>query len=561
MTGPEAAYAAMTSGDPGTLSGAAADVRSAMSDLKDSIELIGLASDTPDWSSPTARTRFNMNAWATRASAEVSFIRLNRAALALHRVSADYTTMTAAADQAIAWWRTIKAQPVDPVTLILARFQTLLVLRGIRDDLGSGIDEAIDFLVADPLTSDQQAWLTNGLARSMRHDLEDPGGLGPIIPGTLAGGDDDGFTPQGLGYDPTTGLLVQTSYDDDASRISLVDPETGEQVSVADLGQAVDDQGRPLGAPDHGGGVAVRDGKVYVMSSSHPPSMYTYSMDDVRNASPGQSVPPLTSPQEMPAAAYSTIVGDTLYAGTFTDDGDTPGKLYTFTYDDRSDSWVPASGPHPTPPQTQGITVRGDDVVFSTSWGRDQQGALESYHLGDVTGAADGSLPHPISTVALPTMAEGVVAMPDGIFTTYESGSSSYSRPTGRQSLEDLWAGLQMTTTPYSELGLGGGGTIDVEPTTLRQASSSFDQAEAGLRSGQRAIGTISLPSGCLGDVPQGSSFATAVTTHCDETSDWLGQGRIAAGVTASGLVTAASAYDDSDSLIGGIIDRLNPFG
>ena len=187
---------------------------------------------------------------------------------------------------------------------------------------------------------------------------------------------------------------------------------------------------------------------------------------------------------------------------------------------------MPASGPHPTPAQTQGITVQGNDVVFSTSWGRDNPGTLQSYHLSDVIGAGAGSLPGPLSTVQLPNMAEGVVAVPDGILTTYESGALPYSEPLSGQSLEDLWAGMHMTTTPYSELGLGEGGTIDVQPLTLTQASSLFDQAESGLRSGQKSIAAISLPAGCLGDVAQGAAFTTA-----------------------------------TDSLIEGFLDRLNPFG
>lgn len=556
MTGPETVYAAMTSGDVGAVNSVQDGVEDAMRSLQDDIALIRYAADKPNWESPTARTRFNMRAWTTRAAAEVAYIRLNRVSLALQRVAVDYTAMDNDATDVIHAWRTRKKEITDPLSLLLLRASVMSALDDVRVLFDTQLGKAQDFVQADPLTSDQEKWLENGMARSMRRDLEHPGSRGPIIPGTLATGDDDGsWTPQGLGYDPTTGQLLQTSYGSDGTQLSVVDPDTGELVNHVALDQF---QGR---APDHAGGVAVHDGSVWVTSSEvkpsesdpsgAPPMVYQYSMADIASAAPGDRVPVLGTPMEVPAAAYSTIVGNTMYVGSF-DETDN-GSLYTYSYDKRTGSWGNEQGPFPTPPQTQGIAVRGNEVVFSTSWGRDKAGSLQSYNLGDVLGGGD--LGDPVRTVELPNMAEGVAALPDGLATTFESGSSGYVDPQDNP-LEELWASMNMTVTPYDDLGLAGIG-FEVEPVTLKQAAAHFDEVETGLSSAAKRIAGLDLPSGCLGHAAGAAPFCSALNQHCNTTSSRLEDGRLSATITASGLISAAEGYEDSDSGSRSLFDRL----
>jgi hypothetical protein len=548
MSGPESVYSAMTSGNVGAVRGLEGDVSSAMGNVRDNIELIRYAADKPDWSSPSARTRFNMSAWTTRASAEISYIRLNRAKLSLQQAATGYSEMHDAASTVIEHWRSEKKLITDALSLLLLRAVTLVQLYAIRGDFGQVLDDALDFVQADPLTDAQEDWLENGLARSMRRDLEHPSYPGPIIPGTLATGDDDGgWTPQGLGYDPASGYLLQTSYNHDGqAQLSLVDPETGELVRNVDLG--ADQHGD---FPNHAGGVAVHDGTLFVSSSDTPPRIFQYSMADITGGHTGATVPVQGLPQPVSGGAYSTVVGDTLYAGTFDKDG--PGKLYTYTWDQQTGSWGAEKGPFETPPQTQGIAVRDNEVVFSTSWGRDSGGKLESYNLNDVL--SSGGLGSPLQTVDLPNMAEGVAALPSGLVTTHESGSSNYVDPDGNP-LESLWASMNMTVTPYADLGLAGM-VIDVEPLTLREASTHFDEVENGLHDAEKDIARLTLPSGCLGDVPQAAGFAAALTKHFDTTATWLTQGKLSAGVTSSGLITTAAGYEDTDSHSGGLFHQL----
>lgn len=550
MGGPEAVHAAMTSGDPGTVAALESDVRRAMGDAADEIGTIRYAEDTPDWSSPSARTRFNMRAWTTRAAAEVSFIRLNRAALALRAVRESYRVMAADADDVIEQWRRQRKAARDVLELVTFRVSVLVVLAEIRSTHGTRVAEATDFVVDDPFTGDQEAWLERGLVRSMRHDLTHPTDAGPIIPGTLATGADDGFIPQGLCYDPESGHLLQTSYTSDGrAQLSLVDPETGELTQTVDLGKG----GAGDTAPDHAGGVAVHDGTVYVTSSDSPPRLFAYSLADIERASPGSTVDVQGTPVPVAAGAYSTIVDGTLYVGTHEEDG--PGQLHTYTWDKDSRSWEKSGGPFPTPPKVQGIAVRGNEVVYSSSLGRGNGSTLQSFNRGDALSA--GPLGDPIRTVDLPNMAEGVAALPQGLLTTFESGAEKYSSTTRSASLDELWAAMNMSVTPYSELGLAGGGTVEVRPVTLTEAGRIFDQVEAGLDAVERKVGRLTLAGGVLGDVPEGAAFASAVVTHLGETAAWLDQGRISATLTASGLVSAAKAYEESDQGSGSLLDRL----
>ena len=51
--------------------------------------------------------------------------------------------------------------------------------------------------------------------KSMLRDLEHGTMPGHVIPDTFATGQDDrAWTPQGLGYDPETGNLLQTGYEE-----------------------------------------------------------------------------------------------------------------------------------------------------------------------------------------------------------------------------------------------------------------------------------------------------------------------------------------------------------
>lgn len=551
--GPEQLYAKLTSGRPGELEAAIETCRTTLRHLDDAIDLISIANDKPQWDSTEAHEAYNIRAWATRAATEVSFIRVNRASLAVQMASAAYVTTSQAAADVIEWWRSNKRADLSGDLLILVRLIASARLLALTSQLESKLTEAISFVEADPLSGDQEQWRTNGLLKTMLHDLGSPTDTGPIIPNTLATGDDDtGWKPQGLGYDPNgqSPALLQTAYSGSQAQLSRIDPDTGEQLGFVNL-DGYDGRG-----PDHAGGVVVHGDTVYVMSSSTDvespdgpkPGIFSYSLQEVRDAAPGQTISAQTDPTEMAAAAYSTIDGDTLYVGTHEKDG--PGELFTYTKDD-SGTWALRSGPHPTPPQTQGAAVVDGQVVFSTSFGRGNTSELQAYRLGDVLSGHGSDESRALGTIDLPTMSEGVLSMDGkGLLTTYESGAGPYSTPEGSTGLAELWAAQAMTLTPFSAVGMVGG--ISVLPVTLQQASVDFESSGRRLQRAASSIDEVSLTSGCLGKVTQGDAFARVVTKHCDTTADWIGEGRISAGVTADGLVTSAEAYVATDEAISG---------
>ncbi len=557
--GPEPVYADMTSGSSGTIRSVATDTTEAMAKVRQSIELIRYAQDRPSWDSDLARRSYNMRAWATRASSEVCFNRLNRVTLALELAADGYDHMEQQGGEVIRWYRREKSHATDALGMFLLMFTAVNNLGVVRGYYSDELEKARDFLATDPFSADEEDWAELGLVKSMLRDLEHGTLPGPVIPDTFATGQDDrAWTPQGLGLDPATGNLIQTGYEE------AVDPDTGETVYLANLTIIDPDTGRVLNTvelgggeglpPNHGGGVVVHDGTVWVASSDpDDPTMVPYSLSQLTGATPTATVHPSGPPIHVGAGASSTVSGNTMYVGSFEEHG--PGNMYTYTWDPKTRSWGHEQGPYEIPAQTQGIAVRGNEVVFSTSLGRDKGSSLQSYNLGDVTGG--GTLPDPLRTVDLPNMSEGIVTLPEGIATTHESGASPYASPDGKDP-DDLWAGTFLTLTPYDELGLSG--QVDVVPATLQAASAWFADAERGLDHAQRRVSRLHLPPSSLGVAPGAGALASTVDSYVETTATWIEESRLSSDTTASGLIAAANDYEDADSRSDGLFGFLQRF-
>ncbi|MBD3947996.1 YncE family protein [Nocardioides ganghwensis] len=556
--GPEPVHAEMTSGSSGTIRSVGTDTTEALAKVRESIELIRYAQDRPSWDSDAARRSYNMRAWATRASAEICVNRLNRVTLALEVAADGYDHMVGQADEVIRWYRREKPQAVDALGMYLLMFTAVNNLGIVRGYYTDDLDTARDFLETDPFSTDEEDWAELGLVKSMLRDLEHGTMPGPVIPETFGTGQDDrAWTPQGLGLTPD-GNLIQTSYEEVTdpatgdktylANLSIIDPDTGEVLNTVELGGG---DGLP---PNHAGGVVVHDGTVWVASSdSENPTMVPYSLSQLSAATPTETVQPSGPPISVGAGASATVSGDTMYVGSFNEHG--PGKMYIYTWDPDTKTWGDKQGPVEIPPKTQGIAVRGNEIVFSTSYGRDRTSELQSYNLADITGG--GSLPDPLRTVDLPTMSEGLVMLPGGIATTHESGASPYASPNGKDPA-DLWAGMFLTLTPYDELGLSG--QVDVVPATLQAASAWFADAERGLDQAQKRVARLNLPPSSLGVAPGAGALVTAVDTYVDTTATWIEKSRLSSDTTASGLIAAANDYEDADSRSDGLFGFLQRF-
>lgn len=554
MTTPEQLHADLTSGNLGTVTTLILDVRVALMNVDGAADHIAFARDVPEWDSPSARTKFNMLAWANQAVAQMGVIHLNQAKLALDRVAADYEWVVGRADATIEWWRTYRSThdaATDP-WFLWVRAEVQRALTGYREDYRDLLRAALAFLTADPLSPEQREWLESGLVRSLLFDLSDPTDLGPTIPDSLTTGSDadvddgDAPTAQGLGVDPATGNLIQSSYTDDGEAVlSVIDPDTGEVIRTVSLGAVADEEdGLP---PDHAGGVSVHDGRVYV-SSSAGDRLYSYSLADIMGSAPGDLVPARDA-QGVDAGAYHTIHDGILYVGSHNEASDEWGSLYTYRQDPDTGRWERFGPEYQSPPQAQGVAVRDGIMYFTSSRGRGNDSALHAYDMA--TGRRIG-LEH------LPNMAEGVVATDDGIVVTYESGSGQYDTGDGVP-FDDLWSSRNLTITPYSELGLAD--DTEVRPETLREARTYFLEAEAALDRTIAELHRLTLPAAALGTVPEAATFATTLVKHLDKTARWLDKGRITATMNADGLVASALDYERTDDGAAGVLQNLIRLG
>ena len=143
-SGPVPLHAEMTSGSSGTIRSVATDTTEAMAKVRESIELIRYAQDRPAWDSDMARQSYNMRAWATRASSEICFNRLNRVTLALEVAADGYDHMEKQADETLAWYRREKPKVVDALGMFVLMFtatNNLLAVRGYySDDLATALE-------------------------------------------------------------------------------------------------------------------------------------------------------------------------------------------------------------------------------------------------------------------------------------------------------------------------------------------------------------------------------------------------------------------------------------
>ncbi|QSR28852.1 hypothetical protein CFH99_24840 [Nocardioides aromaticivorans] len=563
MAVPAQLHSQLTSGNLTTITMRADDVDKAMEHVRTAIDLIHLARDTPNWESIDARALFNMSAWATRAVAEVCHLRLNRAKVSLGMAGSAYSWASGEAGRIHHLWLDWEKTAVKgSLAWFITFLHTVAALEKVKSTYGKQLDVARDYFEYE-LTDDQQAWFANGLARTLLDDLERGVLPGPVIPDTLAAGDDDnGWTPQGLGVDPQTGYLLQTSYNDKGQAVlTVVDPATGEIINTVRLG-AAGDAGI---APNHAGGVSVdpETGTVHVNSSKgggpfgEDPLVYEYDRNDILGPgaqAPGSTIGVTGPPQEMPEGAYSTFHGGRLYVGTFDDDDNGVLNVYEKQYDAKSGrmEWVRVDGPYETPERAQGVAIRDGRIYFSTSHKRHNEdtghqpgdysnpGRIIAYDLANK--GDGGGFGAPVETTTLPTMLEGIAPLDDGIHGTYESGSEGYSTPKGG-SADSLWPSLFYSRSSYA------GSELHSEYESMNKAGQHLKEAQDAFDVCETEIHGLGLPASSLGDVPQAHAYATGVVTFFDETARWLDAGKLASGVTARGVIESAIEYEHSDQL------------
>jgi hypothetical protein len=551
MTDPEIEYARLASGNAAAVTAAAEALQDAVIDVdRAQQDLAGCG--VRDWSGLGA------DAYAARLTL------LRTGVAQAHDALARAQAAVATAGDACAWcedtagyfirhWRARPAALPPVVEELFARLVNGLLL-ATGTTYNARLAGVAAILTGDPqdldeLDDEAREWVERGLERNQEW-LDDHGStLGPRIPSIGAWGDGRGLVPQGLGYDPASGLLLQGYYDHDdgdPSVMALIDEVTGEQVGEVKLGgeppAAPGQQPVDHGTPGHAGGVSVDGDHVYVTDQG---KVYTYSLSELRGSGAGATVQP-QSVQTVPhGGSYSAVKDGLLYLGTFTESSE--GTLHVYRPDGRG-GWVEMPERQvSTPPQCQGVVVRDGGYVFSTSWGRDNESSL-------VVQSADGSR----ESYSFPNMAEGVVEVDGDVLVTYESGATAYSGDD-----DDLWANRDMTRTPLSGLGLSG--ELFIGPESLTLVAAELRSPSRRLARTAEEVAAVHLAGSDLGRVPQAPHVARAVRQVVEAVGDSLrASGRAIAHAADSLVATAADATRTDDAVHSGFgrgRDVLRPGG
>lgn len=501
MLDPELEYRRLTSGDEAGVRAQAAVLDIVEHKLVGAEEDVAAAADVAGWTGIAAAVfalRIQVLSRGVRVSA-VEAIRLRGGILGAAQA---YGWMHDAADRGIRVWRDRPAAPaaVDEVFAGVVVAYLGAVARTYDAALRSVVTEISSdgSLPLDSLDDETRAWLERGLARNEEW-LEKYGGLlGPLIPNTAATGDDRGWTPQGMTYDPASRTFLQAYYKDlgngeYASYLAVIDAVTGKELTEVELGTS-NGQG-----PTHAGGVSIEGDTVHVSDKG---KLFSYSLSGIRGSAPGTVVPQQDDPTTHDGGSYSTIKDGRLYMGTYAKNEAEQPRMYVYERNSEGE-WVHVETV-PTPLEVQGVAVRDGEYVFSISPNRTDESSLVVQQRDD---PADRSDPFP-----LPNMSQAVVEVDGRLVITYESGAGKFDdEHTDDDDRDDLWANPYMTSLPLSALGLEGDGELEIDPGAMCRAAADLDHPAGVLADMAGEVASVRLPAGSLGEVPSAGAVATAV--------------------------------------------------
>ena len=226
MTDPEIEHARLVSGDAGSVRAVADELVGVLHDLVGVRSDLADAQDVPIWSGPAAIS-FASRAAALRQGLSTTRVSLERARGALETAATAYETCEDHADHYISFWRNRPPALPDVIEELFARAVNACLLR-----TGQDYNEQLAGVVAvlrgedvdlDELDEETRAWVEEGLAKNEKWLDDSDSTLGPLIPNTAATGDDRGLIPQGLGYDPESGTLIQGYYTKDGESLPCAD--------------------------------------------------------------------------------------------------------------------------------------------------------------------------------------------------------------------------------------------------------------------------------------------------------------------------------------------------
>ncbi|OKK00919.1 WXG100 family type VII secretion target [Amycolatopsis sp. CB00013] len=539
---PEPLYAKLTSGDAAGI----AEVGATIADAKTSLQTVadrisdGALRAARSWRGKAAAEFVGKAKQSSRTVAEV-YTQLNTAEAAVKGAAKAYTALRTSADTAIGPWR--KLGLTDLLEAPEIAMKTIRALTVAQQTYESRLTA----LAATTDGGGSEGWDSDGNA--------DISGVNPGEP----------WTSQGLAYDGEN-LLVGSYHDGDGdgsgdspigpgltpSRLTYVDYETGVETGNVYLNGNGD-----VGAPTHTGGVATDGEHVWVSSNGY---VYVYDKAELDAAQDSGKPVNAVDVVDTPAHSYVTYAQGKLFVGDYTNN-----RLYEVPVGpDGSPRPDEAGDPIETPNNVQGVVVRDDEFIFSSSDGHSgkfyrQDRTPEWYDFNDreeielkggEPGNEDGYDSHGV---------EEAVEIDGEIVLAHESGAYGYQKNPGSK-----WDEPELTRISLDELGLDPDGALspgdagyETDPDSLVGAAGVLDGATSTLSTAAGAMSRLQLVPHLLGDVPAATTFSDALTKHVTAAGDRLTAGVETVGGIADSLVTGADTYRRVEDGVKEGLDKL----
>jgi hypothetical protein len=253
---------------------------------------------------------------------------------------------------------------------------------------------------------------------------------------------EDGWIPQGQGYDDGRGQVITSYYRKSGPPIhslelvllSIQDKKSGDEKLNAILGGNGD-----FPPPSHGGGVST-DGKyVYVADTD---AVYTYTRkelaDSARNGGFAKPIDVMRLPKDtedpnpesetplISNGSFMTVKDGYAYVGGYSKDGDgKAGAVWRYAIDPDSGKLIKGSreGPIRAPDRAQGIAVVDGALLFTTG---KHELVYQPYDKDRFTADIDGR--KDISNGRIDPYAQGLNIIDGEVWVTYESGADKYDQ-------------------------------------------------------------------------------------------------------------------------------------
>lgn len=527
---PEGLYAKLTSGDATRI----AEVGAVIADAKASLQTVadgisdGALRAAQSWRGTAAAEFVGKAKESSQAAAEV-YGQLLTAESAVKGAAKAYSALRTSAEKAIAPWRElglsdlieapeIAMQTVRALTAAQHTYESKLNALAATTEGGGGSGEGWDsegnahISGVDP----KKPWTSQGLAYDGEH----------LLVGSYHDGDGDGHgdNPIGPGLTP--------------SRLTYVDYETGKEAGNVYL----NGDGK-VGAPTHTGGVATDGEHVWVSSNEH---VYVYDKAQLDAAQDSGRPVDAIDVVPTPAHSYVTYAQGRLFVGDYGNN-----RLYEIPVN-RDGSPLPhiAGEPIETPNNVQGVVVRDDEFIFSSSDGhsgkfyrQDRTPELFDFNdreeielTGGEPGNEDGYDSHGV---------EEAVEIDGDIVLAHESGAYGYQKNPGSK-----WDEPELTRISLDELGLDPDGALspgdagyETDPDSLVDAAGALDRATSRLNGTAGTVSRLQIVSHLLGEVPAAVTFSDALTRHITAAGDRLTSGAETVGGIADGLIAGADSY------------------